>query len=393
MTKESQKQKNSKTIRQDKRIDDLKESLVYYKDITETIREPFIILNSDLQVVSANPAFYRKFKVLKRNTEGKLIYKLGNNQWDTPELRNCLENILPKNKKLNDYEINLDFPALGRKTMLLNARQVDAKQLIFLAIEDVSRQKALEHDSDKMTKNLINQRDRFQDLSEAKDEFISLASHQLRTPATIVKQYINLLIEGYIGEIPDSQLKILTIANDNNNRQLEIIEDLLWVAKLDAGKVRLRKLSRDVSTEIEAVIKSLKLVFEEHGQSISFHKPKQQMIASVDPKLMRMALENILDNAGKYSPNDTTVTVSVKQSNGYIAIAVKDKGVGIRKKDQTKLFKKFSRIHNPSSGSVKGAGLGLYWAKKVIDLHDGSIEINSTHGTGSTFTITLPAKE
>lgn len=120
MTKEikQRKQKNDKLIRQEKKITELKSSLVYYKEITETIRQPFVILDGDLQVVTANPAFYRKFKVLKKDTEGRRMYELGDNQWDTPELREFLERVLPKKKKLNDYEITLDLPDLGRKTML-----------------------------------------------------------------------------------------------------------------------------------------------------------------------------------------------------------------------------------------------------------------------------------
>jgi signal transduction histidine kinase len=390
MTRTPKQQKDTKLDRQEKRIAELKKSLIYYKEITETIREPFVILNSELRVVTANPAFYKKFKVLKKDTEGKHMYELGDDQWDTPELRECLERVLPKKKKLNNYEITLDFPELGRRTMLLNARQVDSKQLILLAVEDVTQQKMLKFNSDIMTNNLVNQRDRLQGLSDAKDEFISLASHQLRTPATVVKQYIKLLTEGYVGELPEAQVKMLAIANDSNDRQLEIIEDLLRVAKVDAGKVYLSKSPRDLTKEVEAAIEAAATIYKERGQTITFNKPKGRMIALIDRKLMMMVLENLLDNAGKYSPKDTAVTIDIEQTDGYIHIAIKDKGVGIRKQDQAKLFKKFSRIQNPLSESVKGTGLGLYWAKKILDLHGGNIEVASALGRGSTFTIKVP---
>jgi two-component system CheB/CheR fusion protein len=107
---------------QELHITALKKQLVYYREITETVREPFIILDKDLFVVSANAAFYKKFKVLKRDTEGRRMYELGDNQWDAPELRELLERVLPKRNSLHDYEITLDFPKLGQKTMLLNAR-------------------------------------------------------------------------------------------------------------------------------------------------------------------------------------------------------------------------------------------------------------------------------
>jgi two-component system CheB/CheR fusion protein len=378
-----------KLASQDHRIAALKKLLVYYKEITETIREPFIILDEDLCVVSANRAFYRKFKVHKKDTEGKRMYKLGDNQWDAPELRMLLEHILPKRRVLNNYEITLDFPLLGRKTMLLNARQVDSKQLILLAIEDVTEQRALQINSNKMTANLVKQRDQLQGLNDAKDEFISLASHQLRTPATAVKQYVGMLTEGYVGDMSKEQENMLNIAYASNERQLEIIEDLLRVAKVDAGKVYLEKSSYDVVQQVEAVIGSQAILFKSRGQSVVLHKSDEQVYVFIDPKLMLMVLENILDNAGKYSRTGTQITIDIEQNAKHTTISIKDNGVGIRKSDRQKLFKKFSRISNPLSPSVQGTGLGLYWAKKVVDLHDGSIEVTSILHKGSTFTVRI----
>lgn len=387
-----QKRENQKKILADKdnRIAALKKLLVYYKEITETIREPFIILDKDLYVVTANAAFYRKFKVLKRDTEGRRMYELGDNQWDAPELRELLERILPKRRVLNSYEMTLNFPSLGRKTMLLNARQVDSKQLILLAVEDVTEQRTLKSDSDKMTANLIMQRDRLQGLNDAKDEFISLASHQLRTPATAVKQYVGMLTHGYAGKITKEQENMLSIAYQSNERQLEIIEDLLRVAKIDDGKVYLEKSSCDVGQQIEAVIKAQAVLFKSRKQKVVFNKPSKQVMAVIDHKLMLMVLDNILDNAGKYSPAGTEVIIDVEQDDQFTSVLIKDNGVGIRKSDRQRLFKKFSRISNPLSISVNGTGLGLYWAKKILDLHEGSIEVTSRLNRGSTFTVRTP---
>lgn len=363
---------------------------MYYKEITETIREPFIILNKDLNVVTANLAFYNKFKVHKKDTEGKRIYELGDNQWDAPELRELLENILPTHRVLNNYAVTHNFPALGVKTILLNARQVDSKQLILLAMEDVTARWKLKIDSAELTENLIKQRDQLQGLNDAKDEFISLASHQLRTPATVVKQYIGMLHQGYVGELTKQQLEMLGIANKNNERQLEIIEDLLRVAKVDAGRVYLDKSSCDIVAQVEQAIKGQAILFENRGQRVIFNKPKSQMVAIIDSKLILMVIENILDNAGKYSNKGQTITINIHQNETHTIISIMDHGVGIRKSDQKKLFKKFSRIDNPLSVSVAGTGLGLYWAKKVLDLHNGGIEVTSTLNAGSNFDIVIP---
>ncbi|MHB1864798.1 MAG: PAS domain-containing sensor histidine kinase [Candidatus Saccharimonadales bacterium] len=381
---------NKKLINQDTRIAALRKQLTYYKEITETIREPFIILDNELNVVTANLSFYRKFKVSKKDTEGRRIYVLGNNQWDSPELRILLENILPAHRVLVNYAVRHNFPSLGPKTILLNARQVDRKQLILLAMEDVTAQWQLKIDSDEMTRNLIEQRDKLQGLNDAKDEFISLASHQLRTPATVVKQYVGMLRMGYAGHLTEDQMKMLGIAYKNNERQLEIIEDLLRVAKVDAGKVYLDKTTCDLVLLINKAIMGQAILYESRNQTIAFSKPTHKMMASIDPKLMQMVLDNILDNAGKYSENGKVIDVHIHQDKLNTVITVKDHGVGIRKNDIPKLFKKFSRIDNPLSVSVKGTGLGLYWAKKILDLHGGHVEVDSKLDEGTTFTISTP---
>ncbi|HVA10814.1 MAG TPA: PAS domain-containing sensor histidine kinase [Candidatus Dormibacteraeota bacterium] len=385
-----QKRSDKKIIDQETQITGLKKLLVYYKEITETTREPFIILDKDLCVVTANPAFYRKFKVRKKDTEGKLIYELGDSQWDAPELRELLENILPTHKVLNNYEVTHDFPKIGTKTILLNARQVDSKQLILLAMEDVTASSMLKIDLDETTANLIMQRDQLQALNEAKDEFISLASHQLRTPATAVKQYVGMLTHDYAGKVSEAQMSMLNIVYESNERQLEIIEDLLRVAKVDSGKIHLQKLPYDIVQQVELVIQAQAVLFKSRHQSVILNKPAKQIIAFVDQKLMLMVLENVLDNAGKYSGGGKQVTIDIEQNDVCTTISIKDNGVGIRKSDRQKLFKKFSRIDNELSTSVRGTGLGLYWAKKILDLHDGSIEVTSVPNKGSTFIVKTP---
>jgi signal transduction histidine kinase len=387
-----EKTSQRKITYQDNRIAALKKQLVYYKEITETVREPFIILTNELYVVSANRAFYKKFKVSKKETEGRRMYELGENQWDSPELRELLEHILPKRRILNAYEITLDFPLLGRRTMLLNARQVDSKQLILLAVEDITTQKLLKLDTDNMTKNLVKQRDQLQKLNDAKDEFIMLASHQLRTPATAVKQYVGLLTQGYAGKVSKEQIKMLNVAYKSNERQLDIIEDLLRVAKVDAGKVYLEKTSYDIGHQIEIAMKAQAMLFKSRGQTITYDPPSEQVYVYGDSKLILMVIENILDNAGKYSLDGKDVKISIKQGAAYTTIAIQDSGVGIRKADINKLFGKFVRIDNQLTASVRGTGLGLYWAKKILDLHNGSIEVTSTVNKGSTFTVKTPTE-
>lgn len=228
-------------------------------------------------------------------------------------------------------------------------------------------------------------------LNNAKDEFISLASHQLRTPATGVKQYLDLLADGYAGQLTPVQLDMLKTAYKSNDRELHIIDDLLKVANLDAGKVGLRLEKADLVALCKNVISELQANFKRHGQPLNFSHSQNRVYALVDRYLLRMVIENILDNAGKYSYDKQVVSIQLRKSGGKITITIKDRGVGIPKSELGKLFQKFSRIDNPLSRQVGGSGLGLYWAKKVVDMHGGNIEVVSSPGKGTSFKVSLPA--
>lgn len=391
MTKSKTELSNFTIAKQKSRIKELNKLLTYYKEITETIREPFLILDNKYIIVSANPAFYKKFKVKKSETNGRLIYNLGDKQWDIPELRTLLDHVLPEHRVMNNYKMTHDFPNIGTKTMLLNARQIDAKQLILLAVEDVTTQLKDKNDAKEANATLLKQRNRLQELSDSKHDFISLASHQLRTPATAVKQYIGMLNEGYAGEMTKEQQKMLTIAYQSNQRQLEIIEDLLKIAKVDDGKVFLEKATCDVVKKVEVAICHQSEMYKSREQCIIFDKPEDKIMVNIDGKLMIMVLENLLDNAGKYSMPGKIVHVSIDQDKDCAAIHIQDNGIGIRLIDRKKLFKKFSRIDSSLSVPAGGTGLGLYWVKKIIDLHGGSIEVISKINKGSIFTIKIPS--
>lgn len=228
------------------------------------------------------------------------------------------------------------------------------------------------------------------ELNRAKDEFISLASHQLRTPATGVKQYLGMVLEGFVGELSESQHAILQKANESNERQLRIVSDLLKVAQVDAGKVRLRKADVDVTSLIKDVIKEQQETFEKRRQKVLFEPDNANLSLYFDRDTIRMVLENMIDNASKYSGEDKTVVVELREHAEEAQITITDKGVGIKREDQGRLFEKFSRIDNPLSTQVGGTGLGLYWAKKIVDLHQGRVTFESAIGEGTSFTIHLP---
>jgi len=228
------------------------------------------------------------------------------------------------------------------------------------------------------------------ELNQAKDEFISVASHQLRTPATGVKQYIGMLLEGMFGDLADSQKNILIKAYDSNERQLKIVSDLLRVARVDAGKVVLKKIQTDLNVFMAEIIGEEKEITKVRGQKIAFSSASVPAVSLLDRDTFRMVCENLIDNASKYSEKYTTIKVAVIIHESTIEVRVSDEGVGINENDFNKLFEKFSRIHNPLSAQAGGSGLGLYWAKKIVDLHNGTIDVASMQNKGTVFSIDLP---
>ncbi|MDB5181374.1 MAG: domain S-box, partial [Candidatus Saccharibacteria bacterium] len=229
-------------------------------------------------------------------------------------------------------------------------------------------------------------------LNKSKDEFIALASHQLRTPASGVKQFLGMLLEGYAGDLrlTSEQQHMLQMAYESNERQIAIVNDLLMVATIDAGKITLDQHATDIVEYMREILEDYKLKSADKKQRVEFKSELDSIQANIDKVRLRMAIENLLDNACKYSPEGTTTTVSVKRAQDTVAIAITDQGVGIDEKDFTKLFQKFSRIPNSLSVSSGGSGLGLYWAQRVVGLHGGKLEVSSQQGKGSTFTIIIP---
>lgn len=149
----------------------------YIQTFSDTAREPFLILNPDLKVVGANGSFYKNFKVTKKETDNKLIYELGNGQWNIPELKDLLENILPNKGVFNDFEVTHEFPDIGLKIMLLNARQLDSTKQILLAIEDITLKRAIEIKLANYTKDLeVSVKEKTQELEVRIDELTRLTN-------------------------------------------------------------------------------------------------------------------------------------------------------------------------------------------------------------------------
>jgi signal transduction histidine kinase len=234
-----------------------------------------------------------------------------------------------------------------------------------------------------MAKNL-------EQLDKVKSEFVLLVSHQLRTPATAVKGFISLFQDHYADNLSSKQHDLLQSAYEENERQIKLVNEILAVAQLDTREIIIDKKPANLVEIVESVIEEQKLVLDSRGQKVVFDSRHNVPPVSIDSEKIRIVIENLVHNASKFSPPNTTITVSLKVTGPVILVAVKDQGLGIEQHDLDKLFKKFSHVSNPDTVATEGAGLGLYLAKRIIELHHGKIAATSTVGKGTIFTVQLP---
>lgn len=256
---------------------------------------------------------------------------------------------------------------------------------------DLTDRKHQEDELRQANKLLRSQQEELQTLNKSKDEFISLASHQLRTPATAIKQLLGMYVDGLYGGLDEKHLSIIRKAYESNDRQLSIVNSLLKVAQVDAGKVKLTIDDCDLDRLLKDIIDDFKDTLSERKQSIKYVNKATYPVIKADAQNLRMCLENLVSNASKYTHEKGALQIVLSNTNEEeVCVSIEDNGVGIAKEDMGSLFEKFKRLPNELSDHVGGTGLGLYWANKVVNLHGGRIEVTSKLNKGSTFKVILP---
>lgn len=227
-------------------------------------------------------------------------------------------------------------------------------------------------------------------LDEAKDEFVSMASHQLRTPLTSMKGYVSMVLEGDTGEITDIQRSMLKQAFDSSQRMVYLISDLLNVSRLRTGKFTITDSPTYLPDVIEGEVKQLTETATARKLKITFDKPDNFPTLKLDETKIRQVVMNFLDNAIYYTPAGGTITVRLIATDKSVEYTVTDTGLGVPEEDRKHLFSKFYRAQNARTMRPDGTGLGLFMAQKIIIAQGGSIVFSSTEGKGSTFGFNFP---
>lgn len=347
----------------------LKDSEAFLSSIIETVREGLLVLDPDFNVLSANYHFLRTFKVSLEETVGRQLYDLGNHQWDIPKLRDLLIKILPTNNPVVDFEVEHDFPHIGRKLMLLNAYRVEFegqfKDQILLAIEDITERREVEN---------------------RKDDFLSIASHELRTPLTTIKGYVQLLERAMPENASQKFLSTFGKVSVYVERLNALIGELLDVSRIQSGNMELHMARFDFDAMIAEAVDGMRATVPTHNILL-----KGQTGASVvaDESHIAQVVTNLLSNAIKYAPDSKQIEVNIANVSEYVKVSVKDFGLGMSQEDRKKVFERFYRGVEIQK-KFPGMGIGLYICDQIIKNHNGTLWVESEIGKGSVFSFTLP---
>ncbi|MFD0764645.1 ATP-binding protein [Mucilaginibacter lutimaris] len=494
------------------RNEQLNAGRLYTESIMNTIRDPLILLDKNLIVKRATYAFYKKFRVSEKDTEGQYFYDLGEGQWNIPALRDLLEKVLPQKKMVVDFEVDHVFPDIGHRVMLLNTQKLEmsrSEQFIILAIEDITDKRKVEQglaeverlfqeskerlrlsidvaglgiwDYNPVTEELImdnrckeligirpenqitykqfidmihsddkphvetvlrhtlagdhngefehefrtftakgellkwirfkakayfnaagnavrfvgtalditaqkNQEEATENLLKRKDEFISIASHELKTPVTVLKASLQILER--MKENPSANVlpKMISQASRSMDKITTLIEDLLNASKINLGQLQLKKAKFNIAGLIEESCAHVHL----NGLQTIKTEGQTDLELYADADRIEQVIVNFVNNAIKYAPGSKEILITVGQKDQLIKISVTDKGPGVAPEKIPHLFERYYQAEGTQPQS-SGLGLGLYICSEIIKRHGGEIGVDSEIGKGSTFWFTLPA--
>ena len=240
-----------------------------------------------------------------------------------------------------------------------------------------------------LAQQVLSNMDELTTLDRAKSEFLNIASHELRTPLTSIKGSLSLLQSGVAGDVNDSSKNLMNIAETETDRLIRLINDVLDLAKIEAGRLPLEKEWKPVQVVIAETVASLQGLASAAGVKLEAGELPHLEI-EVDVDRIKQVLTNLISNAIKFSPENGVVTVTADiDAHGSVRLSVNDQGRGIAPEDIERIFEKFSQATGPDNPLVKGTGLGLAIARAIVAEHDGHIGVESTVGKGSQFYFTL----
>jgi signal transduction histidine kinase len=228
--------------------------------------------------------------------------------------------------------------------------------------------------------------------NQHKSEFLANMSHELRTPLNAVIGFSEALSDQMFGEVNEKQLEYLKDIHESGRHLLSLINDILDLSKIEAGRMELDVSTFHLPTALSNAMTLIRERAQRHGIELGMEVDRELGEFSGDERKFKQIMLNLLSNAVKFTPDGGKVEVSAKKENGEIRVAVRDTGIGIAPEDQTAVFEEFRQVGRDRLKKAEGTGLGLALTKRFVELHGGAIRLESTPGKGSTFTVSLPVR-
>lgn len=280
------------------------------------------------------------------------------------------------------FSVTKDQSAISEYEWEIMRGYVDA---VGIALEN----SLLYSDVKRIGEELKSANEKLTELDKLKDEFVSLASHELRTPMTAIKGSLSTILDGYAGDISKESRDFLTAAYNENDRLIRLVNNLLNISRIEAGRFTFTVSSIDLGKLASEVVNNLQMAAKEKNMYLTYEKSGVLPLAAGDEDKVKEVFINFIGNALKFTWTGG-ITVRISPKEGELVVAVSDTGPGITKEDQDVLFKKFSQAQQGYTKQTGGTGLGLYISKQIIEGLHGKIWLESEIGKGSTFYFTLP---
>ncbi len=237
---------------------------------------------------------------------------------------------------------------------------------------------------------ITNSFERLAEANRMKSEFVSIVSHQLRSPITNLEWVVEILMSGKVVPVAEKQLEYLKILKENSKRMKRLVLDLLTVSRIEQGKLPLRKERISLSDLIKKIIKEMEIFAKASNVEVLFKEGKNLPQILADSSQLELAISNLLGNAIRYIKDKGLVGIKLEKKGENLYFEIKDNGIGIPEEDQKYIFQKFFRSKNVLKQQTDGSGLGLYITKSIIEKSGGKIGFQSQEGEGATFWLTLP---
>jgi len=375
----------------------LKESEERYRSLVNNVKLGILRSTPLGRILEVNPATeeitgYSRQELLKMNVS-KLYVHIEEREALLQELALTKEKVVRElrwRKKDGTEMVVLDT--------LVAVRDDTGKVLYFDAIiEDITKRKQMEEDLKEKNRQLVKQQQELMEktrelevASQAKSEFLAHMSHELRTPLNVIIGFSELMLDEVPGKINNEQRQCLDDVLSSGKHLLELINEVLDLAKIESGTLKLRPTDVTLTDILEELRRTMTPILAPRKQSLDIEVEEGLPPIYADKGKLRQVFINLLGNATKFTPDGGKLKIEAIRKDHSCQVSVVDNGIGIKKEDQEKLFEPFSQLDNPLTERKEGTGLGLALSKQIIEKHGGQIWIESEYGKGSRFTFTLP---